>query len=404
MASARNPDRSGGVDASAGVDPSTPRKFPLEGRELEEVLALCDMSELRSGAGANSRKSMRIDLRGLAANARVMQPGGGVNYWQVRLLDISDGGAGFIYPGFLHVGTRLVLTLRRVKGGHEVAITGQVLWCRFLRKQFHAVGVRWDEKIETREFVNTTTWLESVASNTDVRTMKLSGRLIHLSSSDLETSLVQMHLSDSGLTLMVAPDSGALLDQIRRQSADILLLDVESMGADPCSVLRAIRRERYCGPIIVATPPGGPGGDTLRVDGGVEVLTKPVMQDTLVSTIRSLVEHGADQISGTRPMYSAMSGSPEKHEWILQFINLSRRMSRELLACIANDDTERALKTCQSLSVTGAGYGFPVLAEAAGQAVRVLNATGSANESGPEIRSVVFLIDRLRVAPVDEAA
>lgn len=373
------------------------RPLSLDAREIEELISLAGGDRLHAAPPRRARKSARIPMRGMRTCAKVQHPGGGANSWQVCLIDLSDGGLGMIYPGFLHIGTRLVVTLPR-PGAEPISVPGKVTWCRFLRKQFHAVGVAWDKPIEARDFVETAAWLESVSTGDAASASRLGGRLIHLCANPIEHQLLKMHTSETELRVVWARDTGPLLDAIRTAPADILVLDVDSMGPDPAQLIRTVRFEQFLGPALLAASQAHPDAEKLLIDDKVQQVLKPLTQESLINSIRRLMHHTDNPMSGTAPIYSELGMMPDKWRWISDYLESCRAMSGSLMAVVASGDRRRAIDICQSLSVTGAGYGFPILSQVASSAIEALEQADAGADPGPRVRSLVFLINRLKVA------
>lgn len=376
---------------------SGPRRLALDAREMEELLSLCGGERMHSGPVRRARKAARVPMRGSRTCAKVHHPGGGVSFWEIGLIDISDGGLGFIYPGFLHVGTRLLVMLRK-SGGGETAVPGRVIWCRFLRKQYHAVGLTWEQPIESREFVASSDWIESMSNSDTDTTTRLSGRLIHLCSNPVEHQLLKMQTSDTDLRVEWARDTGSLLDGVRTAPADVVVVDAEAMGASPADLLRTLRFEQHMGPILITASPACPGAEALRIDDDIHLLAKPLTQDALMASIRTGLHQNPNPLSGTGPIYSTLETTLEKRRWINEYLVSCRSMTKHLNAVIGTGDVARAAEICQSLAVTGAGYGFPLLSEVASGILESVGGAESLEEHAPKIRGLVFLINRLQVA------
>lgn len=61
----------------------------------------------------------------------------------VETQDVSASGFGFLAPGFFHVGTRVLVHLRRNVQPNQ--LVGTVVYCTYEGSGLHRVGVRFDE-------------------------------------------------------------------------------------------------------------------------------------------------------------------------------------------------------------------------------------------------------------------
>jgi len=107
----------------------------------------------KGGRNRNRRSNARHPYRRLDVPARFLHPGGSAVSRVVVSRNLSAGGIALLYPGFLHKGTAVELTLRRTFGGEDVA-HGSVVFCAHCVGVFHQVGVRFDAKIFPELYVD----------------------------------------------------------------------------------------------------------------------------------------------------------------------------------------------------------------------------------------------------------
>ena len=80
---------------------ATAKPFPANDDHIVDFMRM--VQELRSeGAAPPKRSSTRFEVRGQKIVVTIMHPGGSLTANEGVLLDVSAGGAGFLYPGFVH--------------------------------------------------------------------------------------------------------------------------------------------------------------------------------------------------------------------------------------------------------------------------------------------------------------
>ena len=378
---------------------STPgaRRLALDAREIKELIDAAGGDGMRATPTRRSRKTARIAMHGALTYARVTHPGGGNSHWEVSLIDVSDGGAGIIYPGFLHLGTKLMITLQNSREG-AIHIGGRVSWCRLLRKQFHAVGVAWDAPINARDFVPSADWLKGISNADSEETTQLRGRLVHLCTNPVEHQLLTMQISESDLSCEHAPTTGALLDEIRSAPIDVLMLDADNLGEKCTEIVARIRAERYLGPIILTASRTRAEPEGVAKDPGVQIVHKPLTQEKCIAAIRTGLLQNNSPLCGTEPIVCELSCTPEKRKMVNDYLIACRTMSRDLQALLGQSDPTRVREICESLAATGTGYGFPLLSDAAASLLASMQDATTLDSVAPGVRSLIFLVSRLRVA------
>jgi two-component system, OmpR family, response regulator RegX3 len=129
---------------------------------------------------------------------------------------------------------------------------------------------------------------------------------------------IQYNLEREGYAVEVAPDGRAALDTFRRQSPDLVLLDLmlpEMPGLDVCRIIR----EESTVPIVMVTAKDTEADKVTGLElGADDYVTKPFSMRELVSRVRANLRRSR-MTAGPEPREDVLEGGPvhmdvAKHE------------------------------------------------------------------------------------------
>ena len=123
----------------------------LEPEQIDEVFGELDGTEDDQFADKreHARQPYRADVV-LICEVRESRTEWG--RYQVRCVDLSEGGVGFIHGAFLHLGTVCKLTLvNRQRRGFRVR--GEVKRCELVQGHVHRIGVQFETPLDLYEML-----------------------------------------------------------------------------------------------------------------------------------------------------------------------------------------------------------------------------------------------------------
>ena len=110
-------------------------------------------------------------------------------------------------------------------------------------------------------------------------------------------------LTAQGFVVSEAERGGAALDSVRRQAADLIVLDLGLPDMDGLEIIRAARDEGFAVPIIVLSSRDDEASKIAALDlGADDFVTKPFGIDELFARVRAAHRHRLQQ-QGERPLF-----------------------------------------------------------------------------------------------------
>ncbi|WP_448207577.1 response regulator transcription factor [Azospirillum sp. sgz302134] len=110
-------------------------------------------------------------------------------------------------------------------------------------------------------------------------------------------------LSAQGYDVTEAEDGAQAIDEVRRHTPDVVVLDLGLPGIDGVEVIRRLRADGVTTPIIVLSSRVDEAGKVEALDlGADDYVTKPFGMDELLARIRAALRHKL-QRQGERPVF-----------------------------------------------------------------------------------------------------
>lgn len=278
--------------------------------------------------------------------------------------------------------------------GEPMILPGIIMWCRFVSKSVHSVGIRFGEQIDLKNFIPAQQWAQQMAGTEDTKKEEVGGRLLMVGFDQVEQHMIRLFLRKVSPGMEHVGFEGAALDRVRQESFDMILIDADDADCGGVDLVARLREEGCAEPIVAMTHSSHIAKE-LDHFNAVEVLSKPLQQDMLVAVVRDQLRSQTDPLAGTKPIRSSLPDLIEMGDAVSTFIQHCVQLDRVLMDSIGADNAAEALKAAQTLRNTAAGFGFTPLGEAANRAITAINACGSAKEAAQQIRTLSRTIARL---------
>ncbi|MBL0926776.1 MAG: response regulator [Phycisphaerales bacterium] len=220
----------------------------MPAKELEAVLRELDRHAHKGKAVQRKTKRWRVQPQKMVVS--VVNELGPTSHVLAVPRNLSHTGIGFLFGGFLHPGTRVFVTLRRMDG-QAANMPGTVVHCRLIKGRLHEVGMRFDREVNPREFFIEVR--DGYAFRCEaVDPSHLKGLVLAVEDNELDRRLLQQNFNETDVELMFAPDGAKGLELLRNQPA-LVFLDQGLPDMDGLDWIGKARERGHEGPIVMMT-------------------------------------------------------------------------------------------------------------------------------------------------------
>jgi len=118
------------------------------------------------------------------------------------------------------------------------------------------------------------------------------GKILAVDDSDTELAVLSAPLRRQGYTVVTASSAEQALEELERETPDLMLLDVIMPGVNGFQLCRSLRKDpRFAKlPIIIVTSKDQPSDRAWGLrQGASEYLTKPVRMEDLIATVHQFI-------------------------------------------------------------------------------------------------------------------
>jgi CheY-like chemotaxis protein len=354
--------------------PSLHLSEPEQFRLLDELNAVAAETKPKVNQRRHPREVMPPAL---TVRLDVRQPGGSDQSYWVRARDISDGGIGILYGGFLHNESHCTVEIYR--DSHQlVSISADVVRCRYLRNSVHEVGLKFAGPLDSALILKGQPILPGGVEEEALPQMpRLKGHVLYTEPSEADRRYVCVRLTQMGLTFRCCQGLEDTLEAAKAEQFNLILTDYD-LQPDPASYL--IRRLRSAGnrtPILVTgSNIARTAAQELAEIGANSCLPKPFNALKLAESLAEyLPEDKSEGPQKKRGLTSELWREPEMRPLIIDFVNQLQvkvdQLSDELLGQPRADGDPAA--DTRRLAATSSLYGYPPLQEALGELVTLLS-------------------------------
>ena len=180
-------------------------------------------------------------------------------------------------------------------------------------------------------------------------------RILVVDDNEANLDIAKMRLDSQGYEVVTAMDGEAALEQVRRTTPDLLLLDIMMPKLDGIEVTRRLKGDPALPfiPIILVTAKADAKDVVAGLDaGGDDYLTKPFDHASLVARVRSMLRIKAlhDTVAAQRAELAALNASLEQRvaaqvAEISRVSRLRRFLPPQLAEMIVSSGDERILES-----------------------------------------------------------
>jgi CheY-like chemotaxis protein/HPt (histidine-containing phosphotransfer) domain-containing protein len=325
---------------------------------------------------------------------RIHHPGGSITRSRVTTQDLSADGVRFLYGNYLHIGTVVIITLRRRRGGEE-DVVGTVIRCQYVPGSLHDIGVKFKQTIFPQLYVDPLQW-ELLYDTPTVDAASLAGDVLLLDQA-MDRDLFQHLLKGTAINLTSVNTAEEALVAVKKQKFQVACIDVNLGGAriPGPQAAKILRAAGFAGQIIFTGVDPARRAEAARVMGTTLSLQKPYDRAQLHYMLATALHVPSDE--KLEPIYSQLEDRASCKELLERYVNHAHEAATEIQRLIEANDFDAVRQQCQALRGTASGYGFQILADAAAKAGSALDAGCLISEAEAELLVLKTICRRLAV-------
>ncbi|MEO1277733.1 MAG: hypothetical protein AAFV77_02120 [Planctomycetota bacterium] len=306
-------------------------------------------------------------LRGRVIEVQLEHPGGGHVSGTAILQDIDQRSIGMVYPGMLHQGTQLQMSLPR-HGGGRYEIAAAVSSCHWVDQQMHAIVARSLHLIDLARLLppGALRLAEGEEEPEDV----LRGRCLLVARDELEANAVAYFLDETGMALETADSGGALLDAAAAAGTDAAILDLDTLGPGADQVIGRLVELGLRGGLVLLLGADQPLSDMAASEQTrIEYIYRPLTQDALLQALHTIME-GVQDADDTEAV-SSLAG--ERAAALLDaYTTKLQGWLDDIERYRDTGERDRLTHILELLGDNGTTFGFPALTKAARTALAAM--------------------------------
>ena len=358
--------------------PSTGRTNTL-GMTSVELEAIYEQLDSGTGDSSHRRQSSRLSFRQPSVGVEIIQPGGGQTQITVACRNLSRTGLGFLHSSYVHIGTRVVLTLTH-HTELRVRVAAKVMRCRHVTRTVHEVGVMFDEPINVRDFMELDPLNQTFTCEV-VDPAKLKGTLLVVAEYQLEQACVQSMLRDTALEFQGASSMEQGLELSRKGVSVILCDDLFENGSGAEFVVAA-RKAGVRSPIILmSADTSEQGRDRIRKAAADAFLAKPLSDKLLLQAVAEFLLMSGENAESATPLYTALPPTSPMLDLADSLVDDLKTIADQVEKLAKAADIPGIRRQCLRIGGPATSLGFEPIAKLAGQLTSALEATKSVEQS-----------------------
>lgn len=319
------------------------RKIETAGRQNSLGLTASGLEKLLNnienepGSSNASRSDARWPFRQPAIVIRVVHPGGSDVEVRMACRNLSKNGMCLLHSAFVYPGTRCVCVLPHPERG-GVPIEGEIVRCQHRSGVVHEVGIRFDDEIDVRAFVDPDPIRQLFAAE-NVKPEDLKGTVLYVESNQIDSTLLKHHLTGTCIEIVPAKTAAEALAAVHG-GVDLILSEFVLEDMTGSEFALQLRSENISTPLIFVTHDIGP-----RVINAVKrklaqaMIRKPVTAETLLPALAEFIQRCAPESAAG----SASAGPVDP--------KLAEALKAEIARCA--DQIETAVSSGAAMEIVG---------------------------------------------------
>jgi CheY-like chemotaxis protein len=354
--------------------------MPLVDQSREKLLAsrleaIADQMEMREdkscSGGAGSRPGMhRYRSKGLMLLAQ--HPGGGIARFPAAVRHLSASHVTVLSTCFLYNRTPCSMVLRELFGA-PAPIKGEVVTCRHIQHAIHETTLKLDAELDISVFIDldkkSPASSAAPANNHDAAPTpapaaeskpapEVHASVLLVEDNDAERRLYEFLLAKAKAKVTAVATAQEAIDTCKKGGFDLILTDLNLATGSGEDVVKAVREQRFPGPILVITGElSGKRLAALSQLGVSDVVCKPATPPVMLRAIVDALAEGRNK-GQPLPIRSVMDDDAEAHAFIREYVEQVPGLLSELTSATQANDVARVASALIQLKDGAEAHGF----------------------------------------------
>lgn len=365
----------------------------MSGQQLDVIYEQLDAF----GTGtSHKRQSSRLEFRQPSIGVDIIQPGGGQTHINVACRNLSRTGLGFLHSSYVHVGTRVVLTLAH-NAAAPARVAAKVMRCRHVTKNVHDVGVMFDEPINVRDFMALDP-LDQTFTCEVVDPAQLKGTLMIVAEYEIERSCVRSMLGDTSLDFFCVPTVAEGLEKARKGVELVLCDDTFEVGSGVEFVQAARKSGLRCPIILMSADTSEQGLNRIRRAEANAFLAKPLRQDVLLRAIAEFLLMSGEKSGAAHPLSTTLPANSPMLDLSDLYVEDLGKVAEQIGALVGKGDLGGVRRNVLRVGGPAASLGFEPIAKLAQTLIAAIDTTKSLEQSIVAVNTFVAVCRGARKA------
>lgn len=326
----------------------------------------------------------------------VEHPGGGHVERRALLRYVETARTALLYPGMLHLGSVVRLALPEHRGGLLKA-AGHTAACVHIRGSWHDITLDFIEPVNVSKLLASGIVI-SADANAGPSARRLDAAAAVLGACDLDAKVIAHLLSLCGVTARAVSTAGELMDLVTSSDVDLVVAEAAGLERGPDEAARALLRAGLRAGIIFLVPDGSVAAFADEIPGlRVVTIQRPATAELLADAAAMVLRDAGALAPDEASVRSTLTGEGVER-LVGEYLETLRLELDTLAAARAAGNVAAARTVLAAWRDSAATFGFAALTMAARHALKALDASGSLDESAPEVRRAVSLGRRILAA------
>lgn len=363
--------------------------------KLESLLSEAEQSmpSLRSALTWGRSAGGGPPLRKHRLAATITHPGGGLGRSEVVAVVCTPECIFILHNGYVHA-TSAVRLAATTAAGVPIELTGHCVECAHVAGNTHLCEVRFESLQDLRLLSKSYRAPELPGVMQEVPA-SLKGRVLIIEDHPLNAQLFETHLRDTKLKIERFTSDAQGLERLRSAYFNLVICSAHLHPGDHQGVIARVRAQGHTGAILLLISDRKLVNPADQDRGKTEAaLVRPFSELEFLSAVSALVSRTGDRMLPDE-IVSNLADRAAFSSLLADYVDMAKAEGDAIREGVKSGDLTQVRAACAHLHETGAGFGYAILSQTAGEALVALDASMSVSECAAELDQLLDVASRL---------